>query len=288
MICQCLARWALDLSSYDFKISYIPGHTNEAPNALSQREDLNNRDHPYDHFNTCLVLRPKQFLITVLGISQSTFMLKDEIKAAQKDLPMIHKIVAKMASNNPNRNYKLRQGLLFRKNQLVVSPGVIQDQVLREIHFLSSGRPRGSKKNHGEALLKILMALHVPTETSQTPSTPPDSHNTMRTNLHGSSPIFLSQPIPESNWNPTGEAGWAWNVKSLPPLALDRTIFPHRTKKSAQKPAKPLNSLEDSAHTIDERFVLAYPSQVVNNGSLDSVPTWEESLINLDYLLAWA
>ncbi|KAJ9071305.1 hypothetical protein DSO57_1038232 [Entomophthora muscae] len=51
-------------------------------------------------------------------------------------------------------------------------------------------------------------------------------------------------------------------VNSLPPLALDRTIFPRRTKKSAQKPVKPLNSLEDLAHTIDERFVMTYPSQV--------------------------
>ncbi|KAJ9069911.1 hypothetical protein DSO57_1013849 [Entomophthora muscae] len=49
-------------------------------------------------------------------------------------------------------------------------------------------------------------------------------------------------------------------VKSLLPLALDRTIFLRRTKKSGQKLAKPLNSLEDLAHTIDERFVLAYPS----------------------------
>ncbi|KAJ9062651.1 hypothetical protein DSO57_1008417 [Entomophthora muscae] len=77
-------------------------------------------------------------------------------------------------------------------------------------------------------------------------------------------------------------------VKSLPPLALDRTIFPCRSKKSAQKLAKPLNSLEDLAHTIDERFVLAYPFQVVNTNVMNLVPTWEESLINLDYLLAWA
>ncbi|KAJ9088925.1 hypothetical protein DSO57_1018035 [Entomophthora muscae] len=77
-------------------------------------------------------------------------------------------------------------------------------------------------------------------------------------------------------------------LKSLPPLALDRTIFLRHTKKLAQKPAKPLNSLEDLAHTIDERFVLAYPSQEVIDGALDSVPTWEEYLINLDYLLAWA
>ncbi|KAJ9052053.1 hypothetical protein DSO57_1038074 [Entomophthora muscae] len=71
-------------------------------------------------------------------------------------------------------------------------------------------------------------------------------------------------------------------------LTLYRTIVLCRTKKSAQKPAKPLNSLEDLAHTIDERFVLAYPSQVVNTGALDSVLTWEKSLINLDHFLAWA
>ncbi|KAJ9048204.1 hypothetical protein DSO57_1037371 [Entomophthora muscae] len=75
---------------------------------------------------------------------------------------------------------------------------------------------------------------------------------------------------------------------SLHPLALDRTIFPRCSKKSSQKPAKPLNSLEDLAHTIDERFVLAYPSQVVNTNVMNLVLTWEESLINLDYLLAWA
>ncbi|KAJ9048484.1 hypothetical protein DSO57_1034717 [Entomophthora muscae] len=61
---------------------------------------------------------------------------------------------------------------------------------------------------------------------------------------------------------------------------LRLSIFPHCTKKLAQKPAKPLNSLEDLAHTIDERFVLTYPSQVANNDVLNSVPTWEEYLIN--------
>ncbi|KAJ9060696.1 hypothetical protein DSO57_1028144 [Entomophthora muscae] len=63
--------------------------------------------------------------------------------------------------------------------------------------------------------------------------------------------------------------------------------LPALSKKSAQKPSKPLNSLEDLAHTIDKRFVLAYPSQVVNTNVMNLVPTWEESLINLDYLLAW-
>ncbi|KAJ9076516.1 hypothetical protein DSO57_1025493 [Entomophthora muscae] len=84
------------------------------------------------------------------------------------------------------------------------------------------------------------------------------------------------------------EKGQQVQVDNLTFQALDRTIFLHRSKKSTQKLAKPLNSLKDLAYTIDEIFVLAYPSQVVNTNVMNSVPTWEESLINLDYLLAWA
>ncbi|KAJ9054867.1 hypothetical protein DSO57_1009797 [Entomophthora muscae] len=72
-------------------------------------------------------------------------------------------------------------------------------------------------------------------------------------------------------------------VNSLPPLALDRTLFPRRTKKTAPSPAKPLNSLNDLAHTVDERFVLAYPAGPPALVAL----TWEETLVNLNYLLAW-
>ncbi|KAJ9071149.1 hypothetical protein DSO57_1000154 [Entomophthora muscae] len=72
-------------------------------------------------------------------------------------------------------------------------------------------------------------------------------------------------------------------VNSLPPLALDRSIFPRRTKKGPKTPSKPLHLLNDLDHTVDERFVLAYPVE-----SLPLVaPSWEETLVNLDYLLAW-
>ncbi|KAJ9049435.1 hypothetical protein DSO57_1024563 [Entomophthora muscae] len=37
------------------------------------------------------------------------------------------------------------------------------------------------------------------------------------------------------------------------------------------------------AHTVDERFVLAYPAEPL----LLVAPSWEETLVNLDYLLAW-
>ncbi|KAJ9073797.1 hypothetical protein DSO57_1012548 [Entomophthora muscae] len=72
-------------------------------------------------------------------------------------------------------------------------------------------------------------------------------------------------------------------VNSLPPLALDCSIFPLHTKKGSKTPAKPLNSLNDLAHTVDERFVLAYPAEPLPLVA----PSWEETLVNLDYLLAW-
>ncbi|KAJ9059195.1 hypothetical protein DSO57_1005116 [Entomophthora muscae] len=65
--------------------------------------------------------------------------------------------------------------------------------------------------------------------------------------------------------------------------ALDQTIPPRCTKKGLKVTAKPLNSLGDLAHTVDERFVLAYPVDFLTLAA----PPWEETLINLDYLLAW-
>ncbi|KAJ9058175.1 hypothetical protein DSO57_1015016 [Entomophthora muscae] len=58
---------------------------------------------------------------------------------------------------------------------------------------------------------------------------------------------------------------------------------PHCTRKSPKIPAKLLDSLEDLAHTVDKRFVLAYPMDPLALVA----PSWEEMLINLDYLLAW-
>ncbi|KAJ9090088.1 hypothetical protein DSO57_1006157 [Entomophthora muscae] len=72
-------------------------------------------------------------------------------------------------------------------------------------------------------------------------------------------------------------------VNSLPPLALDCTILPRCTKKGPKIVVKPLNPLENLVHTVDERFLLAYPAD-----SLPLVaPSWEETLVSLDYLLAW-
>ncbi|KAJ9085318.1 hypothetical protein DSO57_1015133 [Entomophthora muscae] len=71
-----------------------------------------------------------------------------------------------------------------------------------------------------------------------------------------------------------------------PPLALDWDVFPRPSKKVARVQAKPLQNLEDLAHTVDERFVLAFPAEVLIS-PLESPPTAEETLIRLDCLLSW-
>ncbi|KAJ9066466.1 hypothetical protein DSO57_1009215, partial [Entomophthora muscae] len=77
-----------------------------------------------------------------------------------------------------------------------------------------------------------------------------------------------------TGWRQYEEGQYAPRVNSLPPLALDHTIFPRHTKKSPKMSAKPLHSLEDLAYTVDERFVLAYPADSLPLAA----PSWEETL----------
>ncbi|KAJ9084890.1 hypothetical protein DSO57_1019395 [Entomophthora muscae] len=71
-----------------------------------------------------------------------------------------------------------------------------------------------------------------------------------------------------------------------PPLALDRDVFSRPSKKMARVQAKPLQNLEDLAHTVDGCFVLAFLAKVLIS-PLESPPTAEETLIWLDCLLSW-
>ncbi|KAJ9075667.1 hypothetical protein DSO57_1033705 [Entomophthora muscae] len=68
------------------------------------------------------------------------------------------------------------------------------------------------------------------------------------------------------------------SVNSLPPLALNQPVFPCCTKKGPKVLAKLLHLLGDLAHTVDERFVLAYPADPLALVAL----AWEETLVNLD------
>ncbi|KAJ9086687.1 hypothetical protein DSO57_1001478 [Entomophthora muscae] len=71
-----------------------------------------------------------------------------------------------------------------------------------------------------------------------------------------------------------------------PLLALDWDVFSRPLKKVARVQANPLQNLEDLAHTVDESFVLAFMAEVPIS-PLESPPTAEETLIQLDCLLSW-
>ncbi|KAJ9053191.1 hypothetical protein DSO57_1026669 [Entomophthora muscae] len=62
--------------------------------------------------------------------------------------------------------------------------------------------------------------------------------------------------------------------------------FSQTVKKEACVQANPLQSLENLAHTVDERFVLAFTGETPIP-SLETPPTVEETLIQLDCLLSW-
>ncbi|KAJ9083499.1 hypothetical protein DSO57_1034109 [Entomophthora muscae] len=71
-----------------------------------------------------------------------------------------------------------------------------------------------------------------------------------------------------------------------PHLALNWDVFPRLSKKVARVQAKPLQNLEDLAQTVDEHFVLDFLAEVPIL-PLESPPTAEETLIQLDCLLSW-
>ncbi|KAJ9059021.1 hypothetical protein DSO57_1006795 [Entomophthora muscae] len=71
-----------------------------------------------------------------------------------------------------------------------------------------------------------------------------------------------------------------------PPLALNWDLFPRPSKKVARVQAKPLQNPENLAHTVDERFVLAFMAKVPIL-PLESPSTAEETPIQLYCLLSW-
>ncbi|KAJ9077836.1 hypothetical protein DSO57_1012874 [Entomophthora muscae] len=71
-----------------------------------------------------------------------------------------------------------------------------------------------------------------------------------------------------------------------PAISSGQGYISKTIKKVGRVQAKPLQNLEDLAHTVDERFVLAFTAKTPST-SLKFLPTAEETLIQLDCLLSW-
>ncbi|KAJ9054105.1 hypothetical protein DSO57_1018081 [Entomophthora muscae] len=108
-------------------------------------------------------------------------------------------------------------------------------------------------------------------------------------------PYTPGAKIPDEMWSISSETEDMVEILSLPlsgkvlfckfaaPFGFGLHHFYLRTKKSPKIPTKPLNLLGDLAHTVDKIFVLVYPADPLALIAL----LWEETLINLDYLLEW-
>ncbi|KAJ9068557.1 hypothetical protein DSO57_1027479 [Entomophthora muscae] len=117
------------------------------------------------------------------------------------------------------------------------------------------------------------MLTKILSNSPKAPSIPPRLPRPPRRSLNPQRRLHLSPPLSRA-------------VKFRGPLlALDWDVFPRSSKKVACVQAKPLQNLEDLAHTVDKRFVLAFPAEVLIS-PLESPPTAEETLIWLDCLLS--
>ncbi|KAJ9068507.1 hypothetical protein DSO57_1027940 [Entomophthora muscae] len=77
------------------------------------------------------------------------------------------------------------------------------------------------------------------------------------------------------------------DCKVTPTFSPGSSNIPVLDQKCFQYLDKPLNSLEDLDHTVDERFVLEYHTQVPPTLPFLTCLSIEETLVELDYLLAW-
>ncbi|KAJ9074372.1 hypothetical protein DSO57_1007220 [Entomophthora muscae] len=147
----------------------------------------------------------------------------------------------------------------------------------------SRGLPRGSK-NRPRTQLE---GSHANTQASQGASaSQPLPASQARTTSLNPRQKSLSRPATKVSYTRVtrnSEVTYTFTVYSVvtKPCTLNPRVA--TSAKGSKTPAISLHSLNDLAYTVDERFVLAYPADPLPLVA----PSWEETLVNLDYLLAW-
>jgi hypothetical protein len=144
------ARWSELLSQFFFHIAYRPGKTNELADALSRREQDTK---PQDELKRELRVKPllntdqidPQIKSEIDIFAVDSITLIDAILRANKEHPSLDDLRKEAVNGHPE--LKLEEGLLFRKNLLIVpDTDNLRTQLIREAHTpLSSAHPSPGK-----------------------------------------------------------------------------------------------------------------------------------------------
>ena len=144
---QRLVRWLIFLSEFNFKIIYRSGSSNGKPDSLSRRPDYIPSSDDFSSETPFFVLRPENFVVTVLTISDLSNKILNECKddifyhnireyLENKNLPIPHP--------NIDKFYQSNSFLLF-DNKLYV-PSKCRPFVLNICHDSPSSGHFGIKK----------------------------------------------------------------------------------------------------------------------------------------------
>ena len=145
-ISQRLARWAVDLTHFDFKIDYKPGHLNDAPDALSRRSDYNDGEDTYQAYNTRAVLQASQFMLNFIGTSSCESNINYLIRQAQQEDPIYKELLGNPGTPSNPHALIVKSGAVYNKGLLVVPQGDIQTLLMQELHDAPSSGHEGYLK----------------------------------------------------------------------------------------------------------------------------------------------
>ena len=137
---QCLVRWALFLSEFNFKIIYRVGSANGKPDA-SKNDNLSSCDVSFT------VLRPENFCFC--AITSFVSSLNDQILNECKNDEFYSDIYNELSSDDSNnsrlKNFSISNSFLLFKNKIYVPPKC-RSAVLNICHDSSSAGHYGIKK----------------------------------------------------------------------------------------------------------------------------------------------
>ncbi|KAF3661402.1 hypothetical protein FXO37_12947 [Capsicum annuum] len=120
---------------FDFRVEYKAGRINTAADALSRREEVGDM---------------------LFVISQPEVLIFEEVRAKVKQSPILHELRAKIEQGEMNSNWVFRDGFLFFKDRVHLSPNSPL------VNFVLSGIHDSTHKGVQKTMLRIRKDFYWP------------------------------------------------------------------------------------------------------------------------------